>query len=510
MNLALPARKIRSPLSTCKHLHRVSILNVAYLSIRLSILSSRNFGSSAPVNQEPAVAYEERPRRYDYTRTQISRANRFDPRQMGPPKNQNRRKMLRPVTSTYERPVERVIDSVVDEEGNLVKLQDDAAGLPDYDPERVQVNENEVEVKKDESSEYTPTTWVSYTGKIDDGFLLAMKNIFLYRHSTEVQDAMLTKMPIQKDLLVRSKTGTGKTIAFLIPAIQRHIDYMKANNLNPRNYPKNHCGVLIISPVRELALQIALEARRLIFEIEPRGMKCQVLVGGEGKREQIRRLDRERNDIVVATPGRLLDFLRSEPGVKELLMHNRTLILDETDSLLEMGFRKEMELLADELKPTSAQRLTMMFSATVSPEVKAVAKRYVKGDVDFVNTVKATDLDVHQLVNQTYIVYDMGDHLKIILSLIISEQMKNPAGKVIVFFNTTKQVVLYTLMFRYLRKLYFNSHFQQFEIHSKKTQDARSKVTQAFRSANVGSVLFTSDVSCVPPYNITNNQRPWC
>jgi ATP-dependent RNA helicase MSS116 len=209
-------------------------------------------------------------------------------------------------------------------------------------------------------------------------------------------------------------------------------------------------------------------------------------------------MDRERNDIIIATPGRLLDYFRSEPGVREMLMSVKTLVLDETDSLLDMGFKSQIQDIIQELKPTESERLTMMYSATISSDVKALARTAVKHDVEYVNTVKATDLDVHQTITQTYIARDMGEHIKVILSLIIKEQMERPDGKIIVFFNTTKQVQLYTLMFRILRKLYHNVHFQQFEIHAKKTQDARSKVTHAFRTANVGSVLFTSDVSYTP------------
>jgi ATP-dependent RNA helicase MSS116 len=163
-----------------------------------------------------------------------------------------------------------------------------------------------------------------------------------------------------------------------------------------------------------------------------------------------------------------------------------------------MGFRQDVAELLRELKPTEDERLTMMFSATVSPEVKDIAKMSVKNDVEFINTVSATDIDVHKTITQSHIIRDMSDHLKVILSLIITEQMKRPEGKIIVFFNTTKQVQLYTLMFRYLRRLYHNPHFQQFEIHSRKDQNVRSKVTQAFRTANAGSVLFTSDVSYTP------------
>lgn len=365
-------------------------------------------------------------------------------------------------------------------------------------------------MKENEISGYQPVKWMEYQYKIDPGFIKSMKNIFRYTHLTEVQNTIISRMPLNRDLLVRSKTGTGKTIAFLVPAIQRYIDYMKENELNPRVYSKTNTGVLIVVPTRELAIQVATEARRLVFEIEPSGMKVNVLVGGDARRTQIRRMDRERNDIIVATPGRLLDFLQSEPGVKNMLMSIKTLVLDETDTLLDMGFKKQMQDLLDELAPTSEQRLTMMYSATVSREVKALASSAVRRDVEFVNTVKPTDLDVHQTIAQTHIIRDMGDHLKIILSLIIKEQLEKPLGKIIVFFNATKQVQMYTLMFRILRKLYPNVSFQQFEIHSKKEQDARAKISHAFRTANTGAVLFTSDVSYVLLPSHFNFQCSWC
>ena len=390
------------------------------------------------------------------------------------------------------------VTSFINEEGQREELQDDIAKLPAYDyDQRAEVlfNQTETDVKQEDGSQYQPVRWLEYKGKIDDGFLLSMKNVFLYSHLTEVQHKILSLMPIEKDLLVRSKTGTGKTLGFLIPAIQRHIDYMRKNNLNEKTYPKTHCGVLIVSPTRELAMQIAQEARRLVYQVEPHGMKVQVLVGGDNKRMQMRRMDRERNDIIVATPGRLLDFLTSEPGVREMLLNIKTLILDEMDNLLDMGFKMDIERLFRELKDTEGDRLNMMFSATVSEDVRQVARKAVKHDVQFVNLVNPNDLDVHQTVKQTYIVRPMGEHLKIILSLIIAEQLKRPEGKIIVFFNTTKQVQMYTVLFRFLRRLYFNPHFQQFEIHSKKPQETRAKVTQAFRTAHAGSVLFTSDVS---------------
>ena len=377
-------------------------------------------------------------------------------------------------------------------------MADDLEKLPDFDPNEVKVNEKDVEVKADAVSGYEPVQWKAYADKLEPGILESMKKIFRYQHLTEVQNTIISRMPLEKDLLVRSKTGTGKTLAFLIPAIQRFTDYTKENNFDPRKYAKTRAGTLILSPTRELASQIASEARRILYSIGPGQPKVQVLVGGDPKKIQQKLMLRERNDIIVATPGRLLDYLETDEFVPALLSNIRTLILDETDSLLDMGFRKEISSILDLLKDTEKERLNMMFSATISREVKDLAAQTSPHGIEYVNTVRSTDLDVHQLVNQTYIVRPMVEHVKVLLSLINSEQLKNPVGKVIVFFNTTKQVQLYTLMFRILRRLYSNPHFQQFEIHSKKDQEVRSKVNKAFRSANVGSVLFTSDVSYLP------------
>jgi ATP-dependent RNA helicase MSS116, mitochondrial len=385
----------------------------------------------------------------------------------------------------------------VDENGETVSIHNDEIALPDIDRNEVLFGDKDVGVAEEDG--YQPPPWQKFHTKVDNGMIMSMLKVFRYTHLTEVQEMIISRMPIQKNLLVRSKTGTGKTIAFLVPAVQRHIDHMNkvVQGEKIQDYAKVNIGTLIISPTRELASQIAAEARRLTYGVKPSSVKTQVLVGGESKYGQMKRIASERNDIWVATPGRLLDYLQNEAHiVKPMLENLQTLILDETDSLLEMGFRHDIEEILRELGSTEKQRLTMMFSATISNDVKSIAKRATGKTLEFLNTVKPTDLDVHQKVKQTYIVQPMKNHIKTLLSLLITEQLRQPEGKVIVFFNTTKQVQLYAGLFRILRKLYPNEHFQQFEIHSRKSQDQRSKVNKAFRTANVGSVLFTSDVSC--------------
>ena len=135
-----------------------------------------------------------------------------------------------------------------------------------------------------------------------------------------------------RDLLVKAKTGTGKTAAFLIPAIEQRLKVLDAVGKQalidsglPRekfhksrvesNYARENAGILIISPTRELASQIAKEASNLAYH--QKGFCVQLFVGGSSKHRQMRNWMTQRRDIVVATPGRLLDVLTSEPEARK-------------------------------------------------------------------------------------------------------------------------------------------------------------------------------------------------
>jgi ATP-dependent RNA helicase MSS116, mitochondrial len=140
--------------------------------------------------------------------------------------------------------------------------------------------------------------------------------------------------PRPRDLLVRAKTGTGKTLAFLIPAVEARVKAIVAHGKQAvidagvasdkhlqhramRAYVREHVGALVISPTRELATQIANEALRLTQHHDD--MEVRLLVGGNSRGMQLREWNRGRVDIVVATPGRLMDLLSSEPGVADAI-----------------------------------------------------------------------------------------------------------------------------------------------------------------------------------------------
>jgi ATP-dependent RNA helicase DeaD len=158
------------------------------------------------------------------------------------------------------------------------------------------------------------------------------------------------------DLIVRAKTGSGKTLAFLLPFLQD----MKAGERSPR--------MLILSPTRELAQQIAKEAEWLTRFMD---LSVVSLVGGLEMSPQLRGL-RDGAAVVVGTPGRTLDHLeRGSLNAKNI----GCVVLDEGDQMLDMGFREELEGILDSLP---AERRTWLFSATMPPEMRELSKRYLQ------------------------------------------------------------------------------------------------------------------------------------
>ncbi|CAE6527530.1 unnamed protein product [Rhizoctonia solani] len=335
----------------------------------------------------------------------------------------------------------------------------------------------------------------------------------LTQHHTELQSGPDGKLP-PRDLMVRAKTGTGKTLAFLVPAIEARIAAIerakkqaleKAGLTRDRMYEaraaqaftRTDAGTLIISPTRELATQIANEALKLTHHHD--GFEVRLFVGGNSKREQIRGWMRGRRDIVVATPGRLRDLLQSEPSISEGLKNTQMLILDEADTLLDMGFRDDLEDIVSYL-PKSPERQTMLYSATVSRAIEQVARSTLDKNHEFINTVQDEDSPVHAHIPQYHTVVPRAeDQLPHILRLLAHDQLANPGkSKTIIFLPTTKMTQMYASLLRELARdtLPAGRSTQIYEIHSKKDQDSRSRTSDRFRRDTSGaSVLITSDVS---------------
>lgn len=347
---------------------------------------------------------------------------------------------------------------------------------------------------------------------------------FNYVSMSPVQDAVLSLLPAiveprddpeqtkSQDLLVKAKTGTGKTLAFLVPALEARIRDIEAEGArfqaaNPGadrhavrrhvdSFAKRSTGVVILSPTRELATQIANEAVRLIHHLPD--FEVQLLVGGASKGQQLRSLSRGRRDIIVATPGRMTDMLTSEDFVAESVNEAKTLILDEADTLLDMGFSQEIDRIIGFLPPVGSRR-TYLFSATVSSEIKSIARKHLDRDHTFIDTVPPNESNVHLHIPQYHtFLPDASHQISTIARLIAHDQLVNPTGgKAIVFFNTTRQTKLFASVLDSLKKnLPWSYNTQVFEIHSQKSQESRTKTSDRFRNHKGGyAILATSDVS---------------
>ncbi|CAK5275869.1 unnamed protein product [Mycena citricolor] len=358
----------------------------------------------------------------------------------------------------------------------------------------------------------------SLRGKISKGTLDAItRNPMKLETMSSVQSEVLPLLPeiaepyhpdskVVRDLLVRAKTGTGKTLAFLVPAIEARLksieEYVSGNtdtgsvDLARTRFARRTVGTLVISPTRELATQIASEALKLTTHHD--GFGVQLFVGGNSKRMQMRDWMKGRKDIVVATPGRLRDLLESEPDVRNAIAETNILILDEADTLLEMGFREDIEDIKRFLPPTP-QRQTLLFSATVSKQIQQVARSSLAEDHRFINCVSEEASPVHAHISQYHTVLPSAEaQIPHILRLLAQDQLTNGANsKVILFLPTTKMTQLFTTIVKTLSAttLPASRNLRVFEIHSKRAQESRDKASQGFRQCKTASVLVTSDVS---------------
>ncbi|XP_027085636.1 probable DEAD-box ATP-dependent RNA helicase 48 isoform X2 [Coffea arabica] len=298
-----------------------------------------------------------------------------------------------------------------------------------------------------------------------------------YVQMTRVQEATLSTCLQGNDALVKARTGTGKSAAFLLPAIETVIK-ASSNSTNQRTTP---VYVLILCPTRELASQIAAEATVLLKYHD--GIGVQTLIGGTRFKVDQRRLESEPCQIIVATPGRLLDHIENKSGFSLRLMGLKMLILDEADHLLDLGFRKDMEKIVDCLP---RKRQSLLFSATIPREVRRISLLVLKREHAYMDTV-GYSLETHPKVKQSYLVAPHEQHLEIVYNLMQGHISNVPDYKVIVFCTTA---MMTSLMYALLREMKMDVR----EIHSRKPQIYRTRISDEFKEAK-RLILITSDVS---------------
>ncbi|MBQ5545289.1 MAG: DEAD/DEAH box helicase, partial [Clostridia bacterium] len=201
---------------------------------------------------------------------------------------------------------------------------------------------------------------------ISDGILQTIDDIG-YEEATAIQTQTIPLLLSGRDVIGQSQTGTGKTAAFAIPAIE----------MISRQHGKG-VQALVLCPTRELAIQACEEIRRLTTHTER--IRAAAIYGGQDIERQIRLL-RGGAQIVVGTPGRLMDHMRRHT----LLLDNvKIVVLDEADEMLSMGFREDIETI---LRDIPEERQTALFSATMSPEIMEITHQYLR-DPEVVKVIR--------------------------------------------------------------------------------------------------------------------------
>ena len=275
---------------------------------------------------------------------------------------------------------------------------------------------------------------------------------------TEIQEKSIKDILNGKDIIAEAQTGTGKTLAFLLPIFE---------NIKP-NSKDIEC--LIITPTRELALQITEEAEKL-----KQGKEIGVLAmyGGKDIGSQLNKL-KGNIQIIIATPGRLLDHIkRKTVDLKKL----KTIVIDEADQMLLMGFRNEIDSIMKE-RPKKVQ--TLCFSATMDSAVKKLAYRYMKEPV--VISVKKEEVTLDNIKQE---VVETTDRLKReALCTVLDED--NPFMAIIFCRTKRRADELEVVMHR--------KGYNCKVIHSDIPQNKRERIMKSFRNADI-QYLIATDVA---------------
>ncbi|OAL06432.1 DEAD-domain-containing protein [Phaeosphaeriaceae sp. SRC1lsM3a] len=321
---------------------------------------------------------------------------------------------------------------------------------------------------------------------------------------TDVQTRTINEALSGVDVIAQAKTGTGKTLGFLIPVIQRIIQNDPALADRPRGYKRaksDNIRAIVISPTRELAEQIAVEAKKVTSGT---GIVVQTAVGGTQKRAMLMQTQREGCHLLIGTPGRLNDIL-GDPysGVKAPNLN--ALVMDEADRLLDDGFQKEIDDIRQHLPdPEEVERQNLMFSATVPRDVVDLVRKTLRPGFHFAKCVSEDEEPTHQRVPQKYVnVAGFENIMPSLYELVLREHQASRSGesrpfKAIIYFNSTAEVTLAASVFYKLSGGFKRntplSGLRAFEIHSKLSQAQRTRAADDFRHCQAG-VLLSSDVT---------------
>ncbi|POM72777.1 ATP-dependent RNA helicase [Phytophthora palmivora] len=284
-----------------------------------------------------------------------------------------------------------------------------------------------------------------------------------FKKMTKIQSKSIRPLLAGQDLLGAAKTGSGKTLSFLIPAVELlH---------KVRFTARKGTGCIVISPTRELALQIYGVVRDICkYHSQTHG----IVMGGANRRAEAERLVKGVN-ILISTPGRLLDHLQN---TKAFIYHNlQILVIDEADRILSIGFEEEMRQI---IKCIPKERQTMLFSATQTKKVEDLARLSIKEKPVYVGVEEEDTKATVATLEQGYVVTPSDKRFLLLFTFL----KKNLKKKVMVFFSSCSAVKFYGELLNYI-------DIPVLDIHGKQKQNKRTTTFFQFCNAKTGILLCT-------------------
>lgn len=300
---------------------------------------------------------------------------------------------------------------------------------------------------------------------IEKRILAALQHL-KFEYCTPIQKMCLPVTLAGKDLTGRAQTGTGKTAAFLIAAYNHML-----RNPQIKRHPGT-CRVLILAPTRELAIQIFNDAEAIGKYC---GMNNLAVFGGMEHKKQQEAL-RRPIDILVGTPGRMIDYMQSQHLI---LSGTEILVIDEADRMLDMGFIPSVRRIVSRL-PAAGKRQTMFFSATLTPEILRLVNNWlVEPEIIEAEAEKI----VADLIDQQFFTVPVSKKLALLLSIL----RRNDAKRVLVFVNRKDTSMK---LWKLLREYGVNCAVLSGDV----PQDKRFKVLESFRTGKT-PVIVATDVA---------------
>ncbi|EEB18709.1 DEAD box ATP-dependent RNA helicase, putative [Pediculus humanus corporis] len=306
------------------------------------------------------------------------------------------------------------------------------------------------------------TKFSSLEGKVCENTLKAIVDMG-FTTMTEIQAKSIPPLLEGRDLVGSAKTGSGKTLAFLIPVVEL---IYKLKFL-----PRNGVGAIIISPTRELSMQTFGVLKELMkYHYHTYGL----VIGGANRKAEAEKLSKGIN-ILVATPGRLLDHLQNTPGF--LFKNLQCLVIDEADRILDIGFEEELKQIINLLPK---RRQTMLFSATTTAKTENLTKLALKKEPVYVGIDDRKEKATVEGLEQGYVVCPSEKRFLLLFTFL----KKNKKKKVMVFFSSCLSVKFHHELLNYI-------DLPVMCIHGKQKQAKRTTVFFQFCNAESGILLCT-------------------